>query len=197
MKAAKVKVNLRKQTVWIGKTVYWYERRNDRHIWYRNSRTYADVGDEKLLIKEAEEAVSRGEIANDEWSPVERRIKDKDKLKQLEKILFRALKEEVRRRRHKRKQHEKNVANQNVAPPQQDVPKQESGRQKRTKWGVRIHSSDGIHFFNLGCWKSTKYPGKVSVRIGRYLYTISQNDLNAMIAELQRGLQPEIPQEPI
>jgi hypothetical protein len=196
MKTTKVKVNLRKQTVRIGKTVYWYERRNDRHIWYRNSRTYADVGDEKLLIKEAEEAVSRGEIANDEWSPIERRIKDKKKVKQLEEILFRAIKKDIHRRRQKRKQHETKVDSQNLAPPQEDAPKQDDGLQKRTKWGVRIYSSDGMHFFNLGCWKSSKYPGKASVRLGRYLYTISQTDLKSMVEELQRGLQPEIPKEP-
>lgn len=196
MKTAKVKVNLAKRTIRIGKTIYWYKLRNNHCTRYRNSRTYAYAGDEKLPIKEVEEAVSRGEIADYEWASVERRIKDKGKVNRLDKILFRALKKEVRRRRHKRELHQKKGDSQNAAPPQQDAPKQGSGRQKRTKWGVRIHSSDGIHFFNLGCWKSTKYPGKASVRLGRYLYTISQSDLKAMVEELQRGIQPEIPQGP-
>jgi hypothetical protein len=196
MKTTKVKVNLRKQTVWIGKTKYWYELRNDRRTWYRNSKTYAYAGDGIYTIKELV-ALEHSVEGPPEWDPIERRIKDKDKVKQLEKILFRALKKEIRRRRQKRKLHQIKVDRQNEAPPQDDAPKQGSGRQKRTKWGVRIHSSDGIHFFNLGCWKSTKYPGKASVRLGRYLYTVSQNDLKAMIEELQRGLQPEIPQEPI
>jgi hypothetical protein len=198
MKTEKVKVDLRKQKVWIGKTLYWQERRKGRRTWYRDSKTYAYAGDEKLLIKEAEEAVSCGELNNDEWAPIGRRIKDKDKVKQLEEILFRAIKKEIHRRRQKRKlrQEQDKAVSQNEASPQEDTPKQDDGLQKRTKWGVRIYSSDGKHFFNLGCWKSTKYPGSVSIRLGRYLYTVSQNDLKALIVELQRGLQPEIPQEP-
>ena len=195
MKSGRERVNLAKKTVWIGKTEYWYKLRNDRRIWYRNSKTYAYAGDGIYPIKDLEELEHSVE-GPPEWDPVERCIKDKDKVKQLEKILFRALKKEIHRRRDKRKLHQKKVDSQNGAPPQGDAPKEDNGRQKRTKWGVRIHSSDGIHFFNLGCWKSTKYPGKASVRVGRYLYTISQSDLKAMVEELQRGLQPEIPQEP-
>jgi hypothetical protein len=195
MRPDHVKVNLAKHAVSIGKTRYWYELRNNHRIWYRISNTHAEVDGEEYLIKELE-ALEHSEDGPPEWDPVARRIKDSDKLKQLDKILFRAVKKEIRSRRHERKQHERKVSNQNEAPPQDDAPKQDNGCQKRTKWGVRIYSSDGKHFFNLGCWKSTKYPGKASVRIGRYLYTVSQNDLNAMIEEVQRGLQPEIPQEP-
>jgi hypothetical protein len=130
--------------------------------------------------------------------PQERRIKDKPKLKQLEKILFRAIKKEIHRRRQKKKlrQERDRVVSQNEAPPQKYAPQQDSGHQKRTKWGVRIYSSDGKHFFALGCWKSTKYPGSASIRLGQYLYTVSQSDLNAMLEELRRGLQPENPQKP-
>ena len=196
MKRAHVKVNFAKRTVYIGKTRYTYEIHSDDCIWYRISNTYADVDGEKFLIKELEEADSRGEGPTDGWDPVERRVKDSDKLKQLDKILYHALKKETRRRRHKQKHHHKNVHSQEEAPPQNDPPQQDDGRQKRTKWGVRIYSSDGKHFLNLGCWKSTKYPGKASIRIGRYLYTVSQGDLKAMLEELQRGLQPANPQEP-
>lgn len=196
MRPARVRVNLAKRTVWIGKTEYWYKLRNDRRTWYRNSKTYVDVGEEKVLIKEIEEAEHSEDGPPAEWEPVERHVKDSDKLKHLENILYRALKKEMRRRRHKRKQHDKKVRSQEEAPHQDDPPQQDNGRQKRTKWGVRIHSSDGIHFFNLGCWKSTKYPGKASIRIGRYLYTVSQSDLKAMFEELQRGLQPENPEKP-
>lgn len=196
MKTAKVKVDLAKRTVYIGKTKYWYKLRNDHRIWYRDSNTYAYADGHKYLIKELKEAEHSEDGPPAEWDPVERRVKRSDKLTRLDKILYRALKKEIRRRRHNRKQHHKKVGSQDEALPQGAAAKQDNGGQKRTKWGVRIHSSDGIHFFNLGCWKSTKYPGKASVRIGRYLYTISQRDLKAMLEELQRGLQPENPQEP-
>src|ERR1700733_10731558 len=100
MKTTKVKVNLRKQKVWIGKTVYWYKVRHDRRIWYRNSTTYAYAGDGIYPIKELV-ALEHSVNGPPEWDPVERRIKDKDKLKRLEKILFRAIKKEIHRRRQK------------------------------------------------------------------------------------------------
>ncbi len=64
-------------------------------------------------------------------------------------------------------------------------------KSKRTKYGIRIFSSDGKHFFDFGCWPSRKYPGHSSIRLGiagkRKLYTISQRDWKAMLEELQRG----------
>lgn len=94
---------------------------------------------------------------------------------------------------------------ENPAPPPQTRPQdsfQTDHGRKRTKHGIRIYSSDLQHFFDFGCWPSKKFPGRASIRIGiagkRKLYTISQQDLDAMLAELRRGrfASPENPPQP-
>src|SRR5258706_1902404 len=61
----------------------------------------------------------------------------------------------------------------------------------RTKYGVRIYSNDGKHFFGIGVWKSRKYPGHTSIRLfvaGRNtLYTINSKYLKALVRELSRS----------
>lgn len=198
MKTEHAKVDLTKRTVRIGKIKYRYKLRHQERTWYRISNSYVYVGDDKFSIKELQEAESRGEEPADEWDPVERRVKGSKKLKQLDKILDHALEKEMSRLRRKLKHRHRKLQIRTAvgAQPQDDPTQQDSQRPKRTKWGVRVYSSDGKHFFNLGCWKSSKYPGKASVRLGRYLYTISQHDLEAMLEELRRGLQLENPQKP-
>jgi hypothetical protein len=69
---------------------------------------------------------------------------------------------------------------------------QERARQKRTKHGVKIFSSDDIHYFEFGCWRSKKYPGRFSIRLAvagkRMTYTIRRSDMDALQWELQRLL---------
>jgi hypothetical protein len=196
MKPAKLKVDLHKKTVHIGENRYWYEIRDNNRIWYRASNKYAYVDGEEVLIKDIEAAENSEDGPPGEWEHAERRVKNSRKLKRLDKIVDRAL-ERAWRKRRKRKLLHKKRRREKQASLQNDPSQQDHGSQKRTKWGIRVYSTDGKHYLSLGCWKSRKYPGKASISLGRYLYTVSQRDLRAMLEELRRGIQPEKQQEPI
>jgi hypothetical protein len=68
---------------------------------------------------------------------------------------------------------------------------QEVSPVKRTKYGTKVLSNDGKHFFTIGVWKSKKYPGCSSVRIsvaGRnLLYTLDNAQMAAFRQEISRG----------
>lgn len=63
---------------------------------------------------------------------------------------------------------------------------------KRTKWGTRIYSNDNVHYFNVGVWTSKKYPGCTTVRISvagkHFVYTLSEKYIDALQAEISRGM---------
>jgi len=62
---------------------------------------------------------------------------------------------------------------------------------KRTKFGTRIFSNDDKHYFDIGVWKSTKYPGYTSIRLfvagKRVLFTVSPKYMKALRLEVSRG----------
>ncbi len=71
-------------------------------------------------------------------------------------------------------------------------PTESSAEVKRTKWGTRVYSNDGKHFFNVGVWKSKGYPGCTTIRLsvaGRNLmYTLDERNMKALRAEISRGM---------
>jgi hypothetical protein len=62
----------------------------------------------------------------------------------------------------------------------------------RTKWGTRIYSNDGKHFFNVGVWKSKGYPGYTTIRLSvagkNLIYTLDNKYLEALRSEISRGM---------
>jgi hypothetical protein len=62
----------------------------------------------------------------------------------------------------------------------------------RTKWGTRVYSNDGKHYFNVGVWKSRGYPGCTTIRLSvagkNYMYTLDETYMRAVRAELSRGM---------
>jgi len=62
---------------------------------------------------------------------------------------------------------------------------------KRTKYGVKLFSNDEKHFFEIGVWKSTKYPEHTSIRlfvVGKpTIYTINPRYMKALRQEISRG----------
>jgi chemotaxis protein histidine kinase CheA len=63
---------------------------------------------------------------------------------------------------------------------------------ERTKWGTRIYSNDGKHYFGVGVWTSRGYRDCTTVRLsvaGRhFMYTLDERNMRALRAEISRGM---------
>jgi hypothetical protein len=87
-------------------------------------------------------------------------------------------------------------SNSEPEPPNQHEEPKKTGKNvaevKRTKWGSRIYSNDGKHYFNVGVWKSKGYPGCTTIRLSvagkNYMYTLDEKRMRALRAEISRGM---------
>jgi hypothetical protein len=87
-------------------------------------------------------------------------------------------------------------SNSEPEPPNQHEEPKKTGKNvaevKRTKWGSRIYSNDGKHYFNAGVWKSKGYPGCTTIRLSvagkNYMYTLDEKYMRALRAEISRGM---------
>jgi len=74
-------------------------------------------------------------------------------------------------------------------------PRERSDQVKRTKWGTRVYSNNGKHYFNVGVWKSRGYPACTTIRLsvaGRNcMYTLDERNMRALRAEISLRGHPK------
>ena len=185
----------------------------ERH-WYKTDKRFAvsaDSEDPKHKIPVDETY----DMLPEEWVYLRVRIKDRDKVRKLNRRFEKALarveakekaekdakkrereEEEAKQRRYREeseaseREHERWERRSEKATQSSDS--EESKDVARTKWGTKITSNDRKHYFNIGVWESTGYEGCSTVRIsvaGRTcMYTLDKTQMKALRREISRGV---------
>lgn len=221
---SKVRLDLEECKMQVGDRTYIYKDNEYSYLdsdeeftqrrWYKEDKRFAVSADSedpehKIPVEETYD------IASEDWVFLRVRIKDRAKVKKLNRTLEKTMerleaKREAEKRGRDREEEEEEEeeseessrGEESDSDEQSDrehhKSKQKSGSKRksrgspeRTKWGMRIYSNDETHFFGIGVWKSTKYEGCATVRLsvaGRnYTYTLDRTQMKALRRELSRA----------
>lgn len=146
------KVDLDERTVWLGGKKFWYEHETDGNgdrirVWYRESKTLAYLneptndGDDHAQVVpiaeirklEASRGYRDGPI---DWTPVERRVKDRARIEQLNEIVNRAKK--LRRKKERQREKERGTTHKVADRGEAEQGKQSETKDRAERFGHRL-----------------------------------------------------------